>query len=43
MELAGVEQLYNSPNCRTGILYAQLAGRIYSPAAEMAGSICLKL
>ena len=30
-------------NCGTGILYVQLAGRFYGYAAEVAGSVRLKL
>ena len=40
---AEAAQLHNLPNCGTGILYAQLARRFYGYAAEMAGSVCLKL
>jgi len=36
---------YNSVlNCGTGILYVQLkAGQFYGYAAEMTGSVCLKV
>ena len=40
---AGFAQLHNLLNSGRSILYAQLAGRFYDYAAEMAGRICLKI
>jgi len=36
-------QLHRLMNCVTAILYAHVTGRFYGYAAEMDGTVCLKL